>query len=244
MLECPKCKFNNELGRIFCHQCGTKLDLSQIKPPTEGAKMRRRVKRNVARTTRTLIELAIAGVLILGIVALCLVPAVKSVDPTNAELMAADTMRMDLERLVNSAKGGTMTITENQLNTFLNTNFEKPKGQGLEVSPTVLRATFANGSIKLEFVGVIHFGTFYDKSLYFGYTGEPVVVDGKFSFRPSGGWIGKLPVHPKILAVVPFIDNAFGQMFQNLKEDAELLDKLTSLTITPEGAQLTKGAAK
>ena len=41
---CPKCNYDNELGRIFCHSCGAKLDLTKIKPPTEGAKMRRRMK--------------------------------------------------------------------------------------------------------------------------------------------------------------------------------------------------------
>lgn len=33
MLVCPKCGYDNELGRVFCHGCGEKLDLSSIRPP-------------------------------------------------------------------------------------------------------------------------------------------------------------------------------------------------------------------
>ena len=52
MIECPKCHFSNELGRIFCHQCGSKLDLTKVKAPSEGARVRRRMAMSVGRAVR------------------------------------------------------------------------------------------------------------------------------------------------------------------------------------------------
>ena len=104
MLECPKCHFNNELGRIFCHQCGNKLDLDKIKPPSKATRVRRRVTRGALHALRVTIELAVVGVLVLGIALMCMVPNIQPVEPTNAELVAADTKRMDLDRLVRDRK--------------------------------------------------------------------------------------------------------------------------------------------
>ena len=65
MLICPKCGNDNELGRIFCHQCGDRLDLSSIKPPSVAERKRRLFRAEAIRSTRFLINLVILGVLIL-----------------------------------------------------------------------------------------------------------------------------------------------------------------------------------
>lgn len=245
MLECPKCNFNNELGRIFCHQCGNKLDLSQIKAPTEGQKLRRRAKRSVSRVIRVTLELIIAVVLIAVIVLICLVPEVKPFKPSNAESLAADTKRMDLEQIVNSRKGGRALVTETDINSFLSSlTFSKPAGNGLEVTPEALRATLGDGAVKLEFTGLVHFGTIYNKRIYFGYEGLPEIRGEQLVFQPTGGWIGKLPIAPVILSSVPFFDNIFGSLFRNLTDEKKVLDRLTAITITKQGAHLTKDAAK
>jgi len=245
MLQCPKCSFDNELGRIFCHSCGAKLDLSQIKPPTEGAKMRRRVKRGVARTIRITIELVIVAVLVIGIALICLTPQVKPFEATKADLLGADNKHSELDKLVTSRKVGKVVITEGELNTFLNSlSFDKPTGNGIEVTPAALRATLKDGAVMVEFVGDIHFWTAFDKSLYLAYDCTPVIRDGQCQFLPNGGWLGKLPLHPKLLVATPFVDNYFGRLFGNLKDDKKnLLDPLTKITVTKDAVTFEKEAA-
>ena len=65
MLICPKCGYDNELGRIFCHSCGDKLDLSNIKPATAAEKKLRKAKRETANVTRWIVRLCIVGVVLL-----------------------------------------------------------------------------------------------------------------------------------------------------------------------------------
>jgi hypothetical protein len=244
MLECPKCGYNNELGRIFCHSCGTKLDLSQIKPPSEGAKMRRRIQRSVGRTIRILVETAIAGALIFSIFLMCGVPEVKPVKATNAELLAANTRRMDLESLVNGRRAGKVIVSETDLNAYLNSlTFDNPGGSGIQVTPAALRATLNDGVLKLEFVGTMHFGQSIKKDLYIGYEGEPVIANGKLMFRPTGGWIGKLPFHPKLVMALPIFDKYFGTLLGKLDEEKQLLDKLSRIQVAGESAELIKETA-
>ena len=240
MLSCPKCGFDNELGRIFCHQCGNKLDLNQIKAPTEGAKLRRRVAGRAQRIVRISIELIITCALALGIWMMCVVPEVKRVVPTNAELIGADNKRLELSKLVDGNKPGSVEVTEGELNAFLNSlGFDRPKGAGLEVVPLTVRSDFADGSIKITFHGEIHFGDFAKKELYLAMSGVPTADGNYFEFKPTGGWIGTLPIHPKLLELTDLFQNYFGRVFGRLDEDRRALYKLTSITVTPQKAVLT-----
>jgi hypothetical protein len=246
MLQCPKCNYDNELGRIFCHSCGAKLDLSQIKPPTEGAKLRRRVKQSLARTVRIVVELVIVAVLVLGIVLMCLVPDVPPHSPTNADLVAADAKHRELEKLAAGRKGGTVEVTEPVLNTYLKSlSFDRPTGKGIEVAMVALRATLKEDAVLVEFVGEIQFGGSFKKRLYLGYDCTPVIRDGQCRFEPNTAAIGKLPVPRAVLTTVPLVPNYFGRLFGNLADDKkQLLDPLTKITVTKDVVKFEKAAVQ
>jgi hypothetical protein len=242
MIICPKCQYDNELGRIFCHSCGTKLDLARIKPPSEGAKIRRKIKRGASRTVRMLIEVAITGVLVVCIWLMCLTPEVKSTPPTVAEADVAEKKREDLETLVEGDTGGKIEAKEAELNSYLTANgFVKDKpGEGFQVSPVALHATLEDGAVKVEFRGTIHFGSTFDKGLYLGYEGVPALENGQFVFRPTGGWLGKLPIHPWLLKNTGLFDNYMGRLLVNLTADRQLIEKLSSITVTHEAVEFVK----
>ncbi len=241
MLNCPKCGYNNELGRIFCHSCGTKLDLTQIKPPTEAAKMRRRVKAGATRALRIAIESSIAAILVLVIVLMCLTPHVEPVKATNAELLAFETKRAEFDKMLAKRKGGQIVITESDLNVFLNSfTFEKPTGSGIEVTPKALRAKLKEGGVKIEFLGAMHFNGMFNKDLYIAYECKPVIEGEQCVFQPLGGWIGKMPLHPRLLVATSFVDNYFGHLFKDLSEDKKLIDQVTRIKVTKETVTFEK----
>ena len=243
MLVCPKCGYDNPPGCIFCHSCGDKLDLSQVKAPTAAEKSRRQIKLDVGHAVRVISKLSIFGVVVLGGVLICLTPSVVPVVPTSGELIASGAKRIDLEKLVKYRQAGQVIVTEAELNTFLNRHLPaKPTGQGVEVIPVALRASFSTGTVKIEFLGTAHFGTFFDKNFYLSYAGQPVVTGGQFMFQPTGGWLGKLPIHPKILSMTPWIESYFAQLINGLTEEKMLLDKLTDIAVTKESLEFTKSA--
>jgi len=239
MLICSKCGYDNQLGRIFCHSCGEKLDLTSVKPPTAAEKTRRKVKRGIGRTLRMILGLAITGGSILGIILICMTPSVAPVVPTDNELMASDEKRMSLEKLINRHKPGHVLVTEGELNAFFNHQpFAPPTGTGVQLAPVALRLNLSDGHIKINFLGVAHFGTVFDKNLSFSCEGQPVVTGGKFSFKLTGIWLGKLPIHPGILAAATNLKSQFIQPSGELRYDKELLDKLSAINVTHESVEL------
>ena len=240
MITCPKCNFDNELGRIFCHQCGSKLDLDKIKAPTQGAKMRRQAAVGTRKIIRTGIELAIAGGVIFGIWLVCVVPDFRPIKPTNAELVSADIKRLDLGQLVSGRKPGVMEVTEGELNTFLNTlGLEKPKAAGIVFAPVMARADFSDGTVKVSYLGELRLGTAVRKQFCFGLAGTPTAGQGTFMFKPTGAWIGRLPIHPKLIELTGFYQSYFASFFAELDNERKSLDKLSSIAVTHEKAVLT-----
>ena len=243
MLICPKCSNDNELGRIFCRGCGDRLDLSAIKPPSAEERKRRLLKKGAARVTRLILNLVILGALILAIALICLTPIVAPVQPTNTELVSSDTKRMELDRLGKGKKGGQLVVTEGQLNAFFNQRpFAKPTGAGIELTPVTLRINLRENRVKIEFVGMTHFGAYFDKSLYLAYEGQPVLRGGKFGFEATGGWIGKLPVHPLLVRMTSFFESRFGKLFGEFSSEKELLNGLTAIDVGQESVTFVKSA--
>lgn len=242
MIVCPKCEYDNELGRIFCHSCGAKLDLSKIKAPTEGAKMRRKMKRSASKSVRIVIELTITAVLVVCIWLMCLTPEVKPANPSVAEADVVEKKREQLESLVERSKPGSVVISEAELNTFLSANgFEKKKpGDGIEVSPVALHAILQDHSVKMEFLGTIHFTTSFEKGIYLAYEGVPTLEGGHFKFNATGGWLGKLPIHPWLLHKTGLFDNYMGRLMANMDAERQILEKLTAIRVTPKSVELVK----
>jgi hypothetical protein len=234
MIQCPKCSFDNELGRIFCHQCGNKLDLDQVKAPSEGAKLRRRVSVGVRKTVRTVIELVVAIAIIACVVLIWLVPAVPELKPTNADLVGSDVKKRALDHLVNGRSAGSLEITQGELNTYVNSlGFDKSKGVGMEFVPVTMHIEMVQGGMKIVYLGEIHLGDSLRKQLYLGLSGTPAMEQGSFEFKPTGAWIGALPIHPKLLQMTGLFQKYFGSLFSKLDTERDALNKLTSVTVGP-----------
>lgn len=239
MLECPKCKFDNELGRIFCHQCGTKLDLDKVKPPTKGARIRRRMATGVGHWTRIIAELAVAGGMICFVVLICITPDLHSIRPTNADLIAADNKRFDLDLLVSGRKPGVIEVTEGQLNAFLySLSFEKPKGTGVEFTPLSLRGDFENGTMTISLLGEVRFDRYFTKRIYVSMTGIPEITPHGVDLKPTAGRFGSLPIPAKLLDSTDLMQKFLGKLLSNLRYERHSLDKLTSIKIDSDRAIL------
>ena len=106
----------------------------------------------------------------------------------------------------------------------------------------ILRMSLSDGRIKIEFLGTTHFGTVFDKNLYFSCEGQPTVTGGQFSFKLTGIWLGKLPIHPGILTAATNLKSRFIQPAGELRYDKELLDKLSAINVTQEAVELVVAA--
>jgi hypothetical protein len=231
MLTCPKCGFDNELGRIFCHRCGARLNLSEIKPPVRGGKrLRKRTGPGVGRLLGRLVKLACAVALVFAVYLAWQVPAIRPIRTTGADLAAADAKRFELQQLANHPGPRTIVITEAELNAFIDSlEFEKAEGK-LTLAPTDLQIEFGHGVVTVIFLGRLDVGP-WQKPIFLSYTGIPTIENESFTFKPVAGAIGALPVHPWLLQTTGLFNRYFGRVFARLDREKQLLDKLSSIRV-------------
>jgi hypothetical protein len=233
MLTCPKCGHDNELGRIFCHQCGTKLDLNQIKPPGRGGKkIQRRDTPGVGRVFLRIVEVAALVAVIWTIFLACQVPDVRPVASTEQDQISVQKKRIALERAMDERKPATIQLSETELNAFVDRlGFEKGEGKGLRIVPSSLQIELEDGVVKLIMLGTLELGSAIQKKIYIQYRGVPVIEGGAMVFKPASAQFGGLPIHPRLLGSTGFIQRYFSEVFRNLQIEQQLLNRLTSIAV-------------
>jgi hypothetical protein len=241
MVTCPKCGYDNELGRIFCHSCGTKLNLTEIKSTSQGGKSlkKRKAGSPIGRLVRRTVELGSLVALVIVVYLAVQVPGVRPISTSNDDLVSADRKRGELDDLATQKQPRVISITEAELNAFIETlGFEKGEAKTFEVIPTRLQLELGDGVVTAIFIGKVHLGGSADKQLYLSYTGVPAIEGGTFVFKPGGGSLGALPINPWILEKIGLFDRYYGKVFSKLDREKQVLGSLSSISVTPKEALL------
>lgn len=240
MLPCPKCSYSNELGRIFCHQCGAKLDLSQIKAPSQGGKsLKKKRKSQTWKVVRLLLELTLFALVAFAIYLAWQTPTKPTDPPSTQSLLGADEKRIKLERLVAGTKSGKVEVTPSEVNAFLNgLTMEKPPEAWLVFAPQAVRMEFVEGAVKVKLWGELSVGKEIRKLVYCSYTCVPVTENGSFTVRATAGTVGYLPIHPWVMRTTGLVERFVAGAFAKMEQEQKALAKVTTIMVRPERATL------
>jgi hypothetical protein len=240
MIACSKCGYDNELGRIFCHSCGAKLDLSEIKSTSQGGKsLTKKSRTGAGKVFSRVVFIAILAIVVVVVFLAFQVPNIRPISTTSDDLMMSDRKRTALDELAAQKVPNAITVTEGELNAFIQgVGFQNGQGSGLEVVPTKLQIELGDGVVTAIFLGKLHIAGSVEKQIYLSYTGVPTIEHGQFVFKPTAGSFGALPLSPGILVKTGFLDHYFAKLFVNMGKEKQVLDSLSSISVTPQSAVL------
>jgi len=243
-IPCKQCGFENEIQRIYCHNCGAKLDRSALpqesKPTISLVKQQRRLKRLTnpgggffTGWTRTLPE-----TILLAVMAAALIQAVRPpngaptprkknefVDSPPIVRLLGDVIAAHLKQRV--------SITESDANAYL-FNTIKAQEQDLPLLGKVARfdrayVTMEDGSCAVIMCQMLHdYSLHHEYPFYFGSRYKLEIKDGKLQATNLGGCVGRLPIHPLLMQTGAL---AFGNLWEDLKREKALFDKLQMLEV-------------
>lgn len=240
MIACSKCGYDNELGRIFCHSCGAKLDLTEIKAPSQGGKsLTRKAKGGARKMLSRVVSIAILAVVVVVLFLAFQVPNIRPISMSSDDLGSADRKRAALDELAVQKSPNTITVTEGELNAFIQgVGFQNSQGSGLAVVPTKLQLELGDGVITAVFLGKLHIAGSVEKQIYLSYTGVPTIEDGHFVFTPTAGSFGELPLSSWLLVKTGILDHYFARLFANMDKEKQVLDSLSSISVTRQSVVL------
>lgn len=217
-LQCQACGHENELGRIFCGNCGKKIDMSQLSRATMP------IERETLPLGRIfkwlLICLALFLVVVVGLAAWAHGPYREPSDAAQRRISAQNLSgRLAGARQALRLGGETsLTIDVDDINDYLVANYG---GRFVSISASISEGAFS--------VRVVDDHTW----TIFGYDIGPLAysyqvrcVPAEDGFRVAGAAVGRLPLPGPLAA--PAIQR-MADVFENAELERELLKNLSSL---------------
>jgi hypothetical protein len=245
-LTCKECGYNNEPERVYCHNCGAKLDRSVLpkeeqirrEPPEKARKRIMRMTNPGANPFRqaavTAIKTFLYAVLAAGVILIALEP--EDVPPRKGNL-SSRMVSSDLMELVRTPQPRSTSFSQAELNYFLGSVHTKKEGM---IPGVVYTRTFCNlepavAKITLE-------RSFWGYPMYFSTYEHAEATNGVFIAANLGGAVGRLPV-PQFLwkYLEPYllkdIQETFKTELGQLKQVASLQIEKGKVTLVSKGVK-------
>lgn len=242
-LKCQECGHENEVQRVYCHNCGGRLDRSTlveeaeknpkpVKPVRKGI-----VEKKIGKFIGSLIKTAFFAFLFA-----CLLQAIRPPlgvpsqdNEVGGDIVDAPSIAMDMEESLAAPKR--FGYTEAQLNAYLKSRIKPEKVSPI---PTWLK-TFDHAFVNLQ-SGAIHITKEYrvfTQPAFVGGTYAPSVSSGIFRVKPLSGNVGSLPIPGVLFDLID--DFVFADFVKNMKEETAAANKMSAFEVTPKMLVITAG---
>jgi hypothetical protein len=239
-LVCPECRRENEPERIYCHDCGARLDrsaLAKVVPKGEDAKETQRRLRAMLDPQRAKMRLMFFKVskLILG--ALLLAALIQMLLPPDVPARVKSDefppqINLDLENAATSRGAAPLRYTETQVNLYLG-NALKSKQAALS---NVLQFERALVNFDEGVCRITAERSLFGYSLFTATSSKVAIENGKLVPSNVGGSIGRMPIHPMMMK---YADIIFSDLWTALDREKKAVAKMGAIEFQPQTVVLT-----
>ncbi len=233
-LVCKQCNFENEPERVYCHNCGAKLDRSLLPPEatkrTDPVVTQERVRKMVSprrgsglRWLRHLVaSLALSA--LLAVIVVIIKPPDDIPEISKDAALSAPTVTDDMDGLVVQTTPARLTYTDDQVNAFLQSTI---RGKSSGSAGAALKFERAYVRFEEGFVRITYVQSIFGLPLYATTVDSVALQNGQVVATPSAGTFGRLPISARSM---PYLSGLFGPLWKVLDRDKNLVARLGSIT--------------
>lgn len=243
-LVCPECQRQNEPERIYCHDCGARLDrssLAKVVPKTEDpSQTQRRLKRllDPGRLRLRLMFFKICKLLLGSCALAVLIQMFLRPDglPEKVKSVELQQLNLELEKSIETHSPVPLQYSDAQVNSYLS-NVAKSKKAALNKYLNFERAiaNFDEGVCRITVErSLLGFSVFHTISY------NVTLKSGTLTAKNNGGSIGRMPIHPEIMK---FGDILFKDLWGALDSEKKLVLKMGAMELHPKTVILIPKAA-
>jgi hypothetical protein len=239
-LVCPECQRQNEPERIYCHDCGARLDrsaLAKVAPKLEDPKQTQRRLKQLLDPGRVKLRLMFFKIskLLLGACAMAvLIEMLRPPGdlPERSKSLELQQISLDLEKATTSQNAAPLQYTDEQANAYL-ANVTRTKQAALSKFLQFERAlvNFDEGVCRITAErSLLGFSVFHAISY------NVALQNGTLTTANNGGSIGRMPIHPMIMK---YGDILFTDLWAVLDREKKLVAKMGAIEFHPKLVILT-----
>ena len=233
-LVCKQCNFENEPERVYCHNCGAKLDRTLLPPEAtrreDPVVVQERVRKLVSprrgaslSQIKGLLSSLVAGAVLATLILMIKTPA-NLPELSKEAVMNAPNISDDLASLEEVPGGRPVRYPEDQVNAFLQSSLRGKETASFGVSMKFERVFvrfhegYCSFTSEESIMGVPIYAT----------TNRTVAIEnGAIVSRVLGGSLGKLNIPA---AAMPYFERLFAPVLKVFEHDRTALARLRSVT--------------
>lgn len=245
-LPCEQCGYLNEPERVYCHNCGAKLDRSLL-PKGEEKKQEapEQARKRIAKMTNPQsgwfwreVKMLVKVVVYAALVAVIILVA-QAPDGVPDPQKKPATMRLvssDMMEALESPAPRALSFSEEDVNQYLKQMLKAKEGTIPGVEFTRAFVNMRPGTMRISSENSV-----WGYPVYSGVDYHIEVKDGKFVANVIGGNFGRLAVDPQAMH---YADFAFQSLWMSLQRERKQMDKMASIKVEDQRIDLvTKGGA-
>ena len=239
-LVCPECRRENEPERIYCHDCGARLDRSALAKAPQKEEDPNATQRRVKAMFdpgRALMKKRFFDFskLILGAVAVAAI--VQMIRPPDVPekpkaAMLPVQVSLDLENATMTPGSPPLRYSDEQLNEYLGYAL-KSKQAALSSYLNFERAIVA---LEQDLCRVTVERSLFGVPLYTTTAFTPTIAESGLVLKNKGGAIGRMPVHPMLMEYSGILFSDLAAVFERERKS---LAKLAAIDLEPKLVVLT-----
>jgi hypothetical protein len=248
-IKCGQCGHENDATRVFCQNCGERLERpagenpvmsGPTKVPSETRSWSRAAGTGFVASVfgfiRRIVSTALFAALLAVLIQMARPPdRVPPAQPPNE--VQAGQLWQAVQVLSGSNYARAMDISQAQANNYLASSIvPDPVGGNSIFRADFSRAFVVIKSGKLEFFVEQRF---YGWPIYMYLEAVPENSEGKSSLRVTGGGIGRMPLHPRLM---PLLHGIMRPVISSTSEATAVLETADEIVFTPAMARLSWNA--
>lgn len=238
-LICPECRRENEAERIYCHDCGARLDrtaLAKVAPKGEDAKETHRRLRSLLDPQRAKMRLMFFKVSKLVLGAFATAALVQMLLPPDLPPRAKSgefppQINLDIENAAMNHNAPPLRYTDAQVNAYLGSalkNKQAALSKLLQFERAVVNFDENVCRITAE-------RSLFGFSVFTGTSAKVTLENGTLKALNNGGTIGRLPVHPFLMK---YADPIFSDLWAALERERKAVSKMSAIEFHPQAVVL------
>lgn len=233
-LTCATCKHQNEAERVYCHNCGEKLDRSVLPKPEEQKDFEKpeetqmRVKKlmnphrgQFKNNVKVFIQIIALAAVVAALFLFWQTP--NFVPPLKPDELPARYANDEWRDAMSARIVRQVTLTDSQINYDLSRVLKASESSvpGFKFDRSFVHCEPGIITITAQY-------SLWDLPMYGSVSYHPVVKDGVFSAKVASVRLGRLGVDPKAKAVGEL---ALASVFKAFEEDAKQFNRLAEVTV-------------
>lgn len=249
-IKCKQCGHDNDLTRVFCQNCGGRLERPQgasgptISGPSKVPTGPRKLKKQgafgpvLAKIVRGIVSAAFLGALLALLIQMSRPPVeVPPVKPVN-EGQATQSYQM-LVSLAEGPYGRGYDLSQDQINNYLAARIVA----GVASEGSGFRAQFQRAFVVIRQGEMSFFieQKFFGVPVYMYLSGTLERSGSTIAFKPNGGGVGHVRFAPQL---VPLLEKVIAPVVASVSDVAAVIQSADAVTLVPGIAKITWSGKK